>query len=196
MLRCNRKSATIWRESGGLILNESQDWIETDEVLRRVHDYLPAKKRVSMRTLQRYVSLGIVSEPKTFYDAGNIGRISIYPENACAELFAAHTLINGDGFCVKMAKMAEIRAIANYIETRQMPRTEWMKFFRQHFKFLPVVWQWLIEKKRFQAAEAPEMLLGLTITLRDWKAEDMCRANVELVRADEASDLRWVSIFL
>ena len=177
-------------------MNDSHDWIETEEVLRRVRDFLPTKKNVSMRTLQRYVLLGIVSEPKTFYDAGNIGRISIYPEFACAELFAAHKLINGDAFCVKMAKMAEIRAIANDIETRQMTRTEWSKFFRQHFKLLPAVWQWLIEKKRFQAAESTEMLLGLTVSLGTWDIEAMCRANVELVRADGDSDLPLITIFL
>ena len=141
--------------------------LTSDEVLDALQSIFPGHKRPSLRTLQRYADMAIVSKPKTFYESGNVGRLSYYSSMVVSEYYAAHVLMKQGILRVPLAELPKARKLAMSIENDQWTREAWIEFQRRHYYDLPAIWRWLVETKRITEGRSLDELLCLNICFED-----------------------------
>lgn len=153
--------------------------LTSDEVLDELQSIFPSHKRPSLRTLQRYADEAIVSKPKTFYESGNIGRLSYYPNIVVSEFYAAQVLLKQGMLRVPLAELPKVRKLAMSIEGDQWTRETWNDFQQRQYYDLPTIWRWLVETKRIAEGRSLDELLWLNICFEEG-ADRTGRVKVEL----------------
>lgn len=153
--------------------------LTSDEVLEALQAIFPGHKRPSLRTLQRYADMAIVSKPKTFYESGNIGRLSYYPKIVVSEFYAAHVLLKQGMQRVPLAELPKVRKLAMSIETEKWTRSAWIEFQKNHYYDLPAIWRWLLEIKRTTEGRSLDELLWLHVFFEE-SADGVGSVVVEL----------------
>lgn len=137
--------------------------VKGEEILARMKELGAA---VTLRTLQRYETAGLLPPAERGWGEGGFGRYAVYCPLAAAEFYASYSLVHRYLWKVRFEDVHAVREVALKLERNIWARDELQAFISNNDDKMAAVWYWLVNKARVEENQAADARIGLTYALQ------------------------------